>query len=179
MNNMAVKPIIQNSTLTDENGVTALSVATGGAVTLNMDVTNLSDAAATKLGLKQYRHGTNYNGGNAPTLSSAQGGFSVNHSSLIPYQMQDGGWRMRFNISVGITSAAISQIIVAVNGIVAKSGATYQTGSAACNITVSYPRVLVGGNANEITLNWPAAVTTSYISIIGDIELESKPTWAY
>jgi hypothetical protein len=34
MNNMANKPIIQNSTLTDENGVTALSVATGGAVTL-------------------------------------------------------------------------------------------------------------------------------------------------
>ena len=31
---MANKPIIQNSTLTDANGVTALSVATGGAVTL-------------------------------------------------------------------------------------------------------------------------------------------------
>jgi hypothetical protein len=30
---MANRPIIQNSTLTDENGVTALSVATGGAVT--------------------------------------------------------------------------------------------------------------------------------------------------
>jgi hypothetical protein len=36
---MAVKPIIQNSTLTDENGVTAVTVATGGAVTLNKDLT--------------------------------------------------------------------------------------------------------------------------------------------
>jgi hypothetical protein len=40
MNNMAVKPIIQNSTLTDENGVTALSVATSGGVTLGVSTTS-------------------------------------------------------------------------------------------------------------------------------------------
>jgi hypothetical protein len=40
MNNMANRPIIQNSTLTDENGVTAVSVATGGAVTLGRSGVN-------------------------------------------------------------------------------------------------------------------------------------------
>ena len=47
------------------------SEATDSASGLLQPVASMSDALATTLGHKQYLHGTNYNGGNAPTVSGA------------------------------------------------------------------------------------------------------------
>jgi hypothetical protein len=47
---MANRPIIQNSTLTDENGTEALSVATGGAVTLGTEGNTTLNKPAISLG---------------------------------------------------------------------------------------------------------------------------------
>jgi hypothetical protein len=63
---MANRPIIQNSTLTDENGVTALSVATGGAVTLGPSSGTVSH---TKYGYENQIN-ENFTGGAVRTKST-------------------------------------------------------------------------------------------------------------
>lgn len=142
---------------------------------------SLDDATATQLGLKQYLHGTTYSGGIAPTVASGQAGFSVVRAAFIPYQTQDGTWRVKFNIAASITSASLSSIIVTVNGIVFKSTTTFwqsicgyqnTAGNAVASAT------FVGAGSNQIVANFVTA-TVTYTNATGDVELNAKPTWAY
>jgi hypothetical protein len=148
---------------------------------LAFDSSSLSDVQATILGLKQYLHGTTYNGGNAPTVASAQAGFAVQRAIFIPYQCQDGSWRCKFNICAGITAASLTSIIMTVNGIVAKNSTNYlqsvsgyqnTAGNAVASAT------FVGSNSNQIVANFVTA-TVTYTNASGDVELNAKPTWAY
>ena len=65
----------------------------------------MSNAEATLRGLKQYLHGTAYNGGNAPTVGGVAG---VTRGVFVPYQTQDGTWRLKFNLVVNSLSAWIT-----------------------------------------------------------------------
>jgi uncharacterized delta-60 repeat protein len=78
----------------ENNGSGGLSwtPATGVA----FDPTALSDVLATKLGYKTYLTGTAYNGGVVPLVSSTIDGNP--DAEFIPYQAQNGGWRLRGNI---------------------------------------------------------------------------------
>jgi hypothetical protein len=152
--------------------------------------TNLDNATATRLGLKQYLHGTTYNGGNAPTVSYVSStGFSITNwfapgsrAVFFPYQCQDGTWRLKFNIYIkhGSTgTGSYTDLVISINGI-----------SVSFIQTISYLR---GGNQASFYTSSTGAVNTNtlYASFAagatysveagfsGDVELNAKPTWAY
>lgn len=144
------------------------------------DPTLLDDATATRMGRKVYQHGDSYNGGGAPTLTLAGGGGSlnaVNHSFFIPYQMQDGSWRMRFNFRVDLTTTTRTTVEVAVAGITFSSGSAV-TGSfdPSSGNSITAPSTFVGGG----TVRWDhASVSSVRYQASGDVALTAKPTWAY
>lgn len=144
--------------------------------------TNLDNASATRLGLKAYSHGTSYNGGNAPTITLTAGGgtlSSVQQGDFIPYQMQDGQWRMRFNIAVSLSSTARTTTVLAINGILF----TATTGNSphyavSCWAGTSYVDAAALQNTNTLEANYPSTATNR-IAFSGDLRLNAKPTWAY
>lgn len=134
---------------------------------------NLDNAAATRLGLKEYLHGTTYNGGNAPTITGQAGFAADTRCVFIPYQMQSGTWRMRFNVRFSQTSGTTADISIA--------GVTFNKVA---------PVLLSGNNlasasyagrttdaSGSIVLRASSADTT--FSASGDVELTGKPNWAY
>jgi len=141
--------------------------------------TNLDNASATRLGLKQYLHGTTYNGGNAPTVTLTAGGgslSSVTRAAFVPYQMQGGEWRMKINISATLSSTTRTTHTLSINGVTFKTG-PIQIISGATNATNFVNTYAASGSAGIVS-NYPSFTTdSSYIS--GDVELDSKPTWAY
>lgn len=149
----------------------------GGVVLLS---STLDDATATQLGLKQYYHGTTYNGGNAPTTTSGQAGFSVVRALFIPSQMQDGSWRVKFNIVANFTSASISGITLSVANLVFKNTTNFfqPISGFFANGTVRYA-AYINPNTGDISLTAISAETTNRVYFSGDVELNAKPTWAY
>lgn len=136
---------------------------------------NLDDGTATRLGLKQYVHGVTYNNGVTLSLTSAQAGFVVNRAVFIPYQMQDGTWRLKWNIRVNITSATLTALTMTLNGVVFNDSwaCSGLWGGNALGV-----RAFVNAGANTLTVE-SSSVTTSAASHSGDVELTAKPTWAY
>lgn len=137
-----------------------------------------ADAEATRMGLKQYLHGTTYNGGIAPTVSYISGGgtATINRCTFVPYQLQDGGWRVKFNIDVSLSVITRTALTVQINGITAATATQavvgYLTGS------VVPPRAVLGSASNQISCDFASNIVDS-IRLSGDVELASKPTWAY
>jgi hypothetical protein len=81
------------------------------------------DVISTRLGLKAYSNGIVYNG-SAITVSGGSNAFS-NRGVFIPYQMQDGSWRLKFNFDVGIVPSSTS-LSVTISGITAKNSGLVQ-----------------------------------------------------
>ena len=139
-------------------------------------------AAFTRLGLMQYLHGTNYNNGNAPTVSCSATGASITRAVFMPYQTISGAWRLKFSINIAYTSGSGVSANFTVNSVTLKqvsgmtqafslstfdgSGLAYSTGAA-----VAY------SNNNTFYANITGTSTTMCAS--GDMELDSKPNWAY
>jgi hypothetical protein len=142
---------------------------------------NLDNAAATRLGLKAYAHGTTYNGGNAPTITLTGGGgtlSSITYSAFIPYQMQDGSWRMRLNFTASLSSAARTSAQFGINGV------TYlNSGTRHAMTGINNQASAIGGAEGiagaSTTILYFASATINSCSISGDVPLDSKPTWAY
>lgn len=135
-----------------------------------------SDAVATRLGQKQYLHGTTYNGGIAPTVTGSTA--TISRAVFIPYQMQDGTWRLKFNINLGTSGgvAGGTDYSISVNGITfasSQSVTAQQLSSGTATIIYAY----VDGSASTIGVRFNASVTA--LRYHGDVELASKPTWAY
>jgi len=173
----------------DWNGVTALywrvliirsgaavgfgnvSEASSGLMPANH--ANLDNASATRLGLKEYLHGTTYNGGNAPTITG-QAGFAADARCVfIPYQMQSGTWRMRFNVRFSQTSGTTADITV--NGV---------TFNKVAPVAVSGNNLAAANYAGRTTDATSSIVLRSssadrVFSVSSDVELSSKPSWAY
>jgi hypothetical protein len=129
--------------------------------------TTYSDAEATRMGLKIYRAGVAYNGGNVIT-----GNQAMSYSSFIPYQMQDGTWRMKLNVVTATGSSLFLGLVIAsitpISSPQALSVGNYGTG--------------FGGTADNIgglRLNGYATTATTNWILFADIELASKPAWAY
>jgi hypothetical protein len=137
------------------------------------DPTTYTDAKATKLGLKQYLHGTSYNGGIAPTVSGATVS-SVNKGVFVPYQMQDGSWRLRFNIN--IVSTSTNDVQPSINGITTIN--QFQSISSMTNNGQAILASLALSNSSIFRCLY-ASPSSSITLFSGDVELASKPTWAY
>lgn len=140
-------------------------------------LSQLDDVSATKMGMKSYQHGTTYNGGIAPTITLTAGGGTLNsvgYSSFIPYQLQDGTWRMKFSFVVTLSSATRTGADFAVNGV------TYSNSNVSCsggNVGVSVTTYALTTSTN-IILGYNSASTTAH-TMSGDVPLTAKPTWAY
>jgi hypothetical protein len=140
--------------------------------------TAYSNSDATRMGLKSYLHGTSYNGGLAPTATCPQAGFTVLRAMFVPYQMQDGGWRLKFNLQGDFTSASVQTITVSVNGILTSSAYTQSISAIyGGNSTGLKSYALI--NSNQLQTTTTASITANGVCLSGDIELASKPTWAY
>ena len=139
----------------------------------NTSATGMSDAQATRMGLKSYAHGTTYLGGIAPTVTGPSG-WSVNTAIFFPYQIQDGTWRMKFTIKGGATTTTdYSHTIV---------GVTYSFSGqvvTAYQRDTSVGRYTVLAQTGTTTLDCYIGTTSSTIGVFGDVALLSKPTWAY
>lgn len=132
----------------------------------------MDDASATRLGLKVYSHGTTYNGGNAPTITlTVASGLGGVVSAFIPYQVQDGSWRLKANVLYTFTSNGVADINVAgVNAVNEHALAVSGAGSNPVhNAYVAAP--------NQFVMRFGSVVTSNRFHC--DIPLSSKPTWAY
>lgn len=141
--------------------------------------TAMDDAEATRLGLKSYAHGTSYNNSVAPTITLSAGGGSLSsiaHSDFMPYQMQDGSWRMRLSFSAVVSSTSRSFAEFTVQGVLSPNitqAVSGYSGSAA-----EVQKGTMDNSTNTFTVAHVTATTTSY-RMSGDVRLNTKPTWAY
>ena len=142
--------------------------------------TSMTDAEATRLGLKTYSHGTTYTGSpNSPTIILFVGGgtlTSVQQGDFIPYQTQDGNWRLKFSVSVAVSSTARVEVVLRVAGVV--SAAFVQTFAGSTNAQVAMTRLRNTASGGDINLEHPSTIIDNYYAS-GDIKLTSKPSWAY
>lgn len=144
----------------------------------------MSDVTATKLGHKAYLHGTNYKDGNSPTITLSSGGGTLSSalgSTFTPYQMQDGGWMMKFNILTTLSGpTSRTTVVFAIAGVVFNnsSGVDYAVSASSSDTGVGMNRSHAIENTGTISLTHGNTTTTNY-SISGDVPLDSKPTWAY
>jgi hypothetical protein len=141
--------------------------------------TNLDDATATRLGLKQYLGSGSYVGGAAPTITLTAGGGTLSsyRSVCVPYQCQDGTWRLKFNIYGNLSSLPRTTVQYSITGVVFISSTSQAVAGFVSGTTVP-PRAGCDSGAATVTLDFASTTTTS-ASVSGDVELASKPTWAY
>lgn len=135
--------------------------------------TGMSDAVATMMGLKRYVHGTTYFNGIAPTITATASGLSVGVNSMIPYQMQDGTWRLKGNIAVTFSSNTTGDLFIA--GIDLPANAQpFAINELLNSVNNNY---FGGGPGNQLVIRYGSAKTSNEISF--DVALASKPTWAF
>lgn len=144
-------------------------------------LSNLDDVAATRMGLKVYAHGGSYNGGLAPTITLAAGGGSLTtvvRSLFLPYQIQDGSWRMKFNIAVTLSSASRTVATLAVAGVTFKNGNQQAISAVNTSTIPAAGASYTASNSGNMSCEHASGTTSGYFWS-GDVELDSKPTWAY
>jgi hypothetical protein len=143
--------------------------------------TAMTDAVSTSLGLKQYVAGTNYNSGISPTLSGTN--WTTTRGVFVPYQTQDGTWRLTFNFrGTRTTGSSIGSYTVTVNGVTFKNTSNFLQAfvfgatnlAADSNVGFGY----ANPNAATLTMAFSSNDPSSFFGS-GDVELDSKPTWAY
>lgn len=149
--------------------------------------TAYSDVVATRMGLKQYVHGGSYTGSpNAPTitLSANLDGTSPipltnARGTFIPYQLSDGTWRMKFNFQTVANSTYLSGAFN-IAGVSFAAGAFGTLGQALSHTNgdgLSKYAIARSDYAGKI--QHAGTNARSEWSISGDVELTTKPTWAY
>lgn len=109
------------------------------------------------------------------TVTLPPGGGTLIRAIAIPYQTSDGTWRLKFNIAITMNSATDASITL--SGVVAKNVANYNQVFTIGSVTnEAHSRSYKQPNNGHFVGVFVSPVTGSAYS--GDIELESKPTWA-
>jgi hypothetical protein len=113
------------------------------------------------------------------TVTCAQSGYSTVRAVGIAYRDQAGVWRLRFNITATFSSATVTSVTMTVSGVTFKNIGFPQAGSGSWgNNSSVIPRVLCNNNASTITLDSASATSVTGMYCSGDVELESRPSWA-
>ena len=156
-----------------------LDVAAVGAtlpLSINPSIITVVDTATeyagnTRLGLMQYAGNTAYSGGNSTTFTGPAG-FSLVSAVLIPYQMSSGTWRLKFQVDFSATSTTAADITFPVTFSKVSSfsviGYTVALGTGAGRSQLASAQLIVR-----------TTTASTQFAIAGDLELSSKPTWAY
>jgi hypothetical protein len=146
------------------------------------DLSTLTNTTATRMGLKSYILGTAYNGGNTCTVTGTN--WTTVRGVVIPYQVQDGTWRLKFNFNGTFSSGSAATIALTISNVSFKNTANYFQVVCA-NQVVSNPTALSGytnPGTGQITVNMLTSQTlsTGTWGCSGDVELDAKPTsWIY
>lgn len=141
--------------------------------------TGLTDSQATALGMKQYVAGNTYANGVTFNITSAAAGFSLTRFVAIPYQLSDGTWRMKYNGMVQYSSDSAEKVFTCTGVTTKNISPYYQIVNVAfldgvqANVKYGY------WDFNASTFRIRSVAAETYAIVQGDIELESKPTWAY
>ena len=167
---------IQSSGLNDiiamEGGskivVTAL-VATPTTAS-NWDITVGTLATTTSAGLikaeKQYVGGVDFT-----ITSDATGSPVFQRAVIVPYQTVDGAWRARINCT--LTHGSETSHNITISGLVFKDVTDFFQPITALTTSGT---VYTSPNTGVLIASTPVGTTSTGLS--GDVELESKPTWA-
>lgn len=132
-------------------------------------------ASSTSSGLIQPRKGQFQ-----MTVTSAISGWTTVRASGIYYQDQEGNHRIKFNLSGSISSQTLNGgTSITIVGVVFKNISNFEQPCAGYNSGTS-PLTYAFTNANtgNITVSAVASASANRIGVSGDVELESKPTWA-
>jgi len=126
--------------------------------------------------VKQYTD-SNTSGGDVTLSLTGATLSSVPRGVFIPYQTLDGAWRLRFNVVV-ILTVADGSYFVHFSGVVFKDIALFAQG-VVCDppfySAVGIGYATPGEDYIQLSL---ATGSSSEVRISGDVELDSKPTWA-
>ncbi len=102
----------------------------------------------------------------------------TNKAVGVPYMTSDGKWRLRFNIVGATTSGSRTNYTVNLTGVVFKNvSGLYQAVSLNIGAMPANAFAYVYPNSGDVRADHATMSTTSYY-FSGDVELESKPTWA-
>ena len=139
--------------------------------------TSMTDAEATRLGLKTYFHNVAYYLGNIPLLSGTSVSGGVLFGLFTPYQTQDGLWHLKFSIQATGTSAAAQSFTFAT--VVSKASYGHQAfiSSEQTTGTAGLKGSHTGVGTSIFSQQFGAVITLWSCS--GDVVLEAKPNWAY
>lgn len=115
---------------------------------------------------KQYVHGTDFT-----ITSDAAATVAIVRGVAIPYQTYDGAWRLR--LTVALTHGSDASFNITISGVTFKNVSGYNQ---PLTTRVTDGSAYASPNTDDIAVSYDAAKTGTQIS--GDVELESKPTWA-
>lgn len=111
------------------------------------------------------------------TLSASSPAMTLTRAIGIYYQDQDGNHRLKFNLRGTVALASRSSGTLAITGITFKNVASFE--QALCGFTSLGLPIGAYTTVNSATIGYSHATqTTDYYSISGDVELESRPSWA-
>jgi len=115
----------------------------------------------------------------ALTASASSPTATITRAVGIAYTDIGGVWRLRFNIMWTVASGTRTSATLTLSGVTFKNVTNLaQAISVTSNVGASaYQQGYVNPNTGVITVEHASATTTSYY-VSGDVELESKPTWA-
>lgn len=148
-----------------------------------VDPTQLSDAEATALGKKVYNQDAA--GITGPDVDF-DGSATISQADFIPYQVQDGSWRMRFNLSIRRGSVVSTQGVITISGISFEDNTTNRQ-----VVTVhlyNSASAISSGGAVDIQYCNPGTNTIlvdkngtnfNHCDVSGDVKIAGKPTWAF
>jgi hypothetical protein len=129
---------------------------------------------------KQYLGGNTYN---SVALNVTGTNYTLSAGVFIPYAVIDADstssykWRLRFNV-VGILSVPATSITISIAGVTFANRANFYqpVATSSWNAATNAYRAIVIPNASQITAS--ASGVTDGWGFSGDVELNSKPTWA-
>jgi hypothetical protein len=119
-------------------------------------------------------------GQTALTVTGTPAGYATVRAVGIYYQDQDGNHRLKFNISSTNTSATLGGTTFTITGVLFKNISNYLqacSGMTAGNFSPGL-QVYAIPNTNTIGVAHASTTTITGYQISGDVELESKPSWA-
>lgn len=107
--------------------------------------------------------------------------FAVARAVAIVTMDGNGVYRCKFNINVTFAapSPTISSYGITISGLVTKNVSNYfQAVTGIFSNFINPTRAYMGVNAGNIVIDTATAIGATGLMISGDVELESKPTWA-
>jgi len=105
--------------------------------------------------------------------------WTTTRAVAVPYKTEDGVWRLRFNIKGSYSTALASSSSLAISGITFKNIATFSQSLSISQFTNGTSAPIKGSaESNSGNISFFFTGNVQVISVSGDVELESKPTWA-